>query len=151
MRKIDEIKNKMVSFTCHKTVKAVPMNRKDYNDLRGWSVPSNENPEDEGYLVEYQDDSHKNVEGFDGYISWSPKVTFDNGYTISETFGDRLRLEYIDLLERIKKLDAFIGSISISHRTIKPVELELLSIQLNAMRTYARVLKARLVLLTPTY
>lgn len=45
MRKIDEIKNNMVSFTCHKTVKAIPMNRKDYNDLRGWSVPSDENPE----------------------------------------------------------------------------------------------------------
>ena len=104
MRKIDEIKNKMVSFTCHKTVKAVPMNRKDYNDLRGWSVPSDENPEDEGYLVEYQDDSHKNVEGFDGYISWSPKDVFEKGYRLSETFTDRLKIEMEDLEEKCQKL-----------------------------------------------
>lgn len=66
-----------------KVVRATPMNRKDYNNLRGWQVPTDENPNDEGYLVEYADGGSTNVEGFSGYISWSPKEIFESSY---ETF-----------------------------------------------------------------
>lgn len=34
-----------------KVVRARPMSRQAYNDLRGWQVPDDENPTDEGYLV----------------------------------------------------------------------------------------------------
>lgn len=146
MRKIDEIKNKMVSFTCHKTVKAVPMNRKDYNDLRGWSVPSDENPEDEGYLVEYQDDSHKNVEGFDGYISWSPKDVFEKGYRLSETFTDRLKNEMEDLEEKCEKLEDFLSSSK--SENLEEIHKNLLSIQLYAMVAYYGAVRTRYELLT---
>lgn len=51
---------------CH-IVKATPMTRGDYNKYRGWEIPSNENPADEGYHVVYPD----------GYESWCPKAQFE--------------------------------------------------------------------------
>lgn len=62
-------------YTCHKQVHARPMNRGDYNQLRGWTMPENENGEDPGYLVVYNKDTA------DHYVSWSPKHIFDDGYT----------------------------------------------------------------------
>ena len=55
------------------------MTRGDYNIFRGWKIPENENPADEGYLVEYSD----------GYISWSPKKQFEEAYRLCDnmTFG----------------------------------------------------------------
>lgn len=135
----------MVSFTCHKTVKAVPMNRKDYNDLRGWSVPSDENPEDEGYLVEYQDDGHKNVEGFDGYISWSPKEVFEKGYKLSETFTDRLKIEMDDLEEKCEKLEDFLTSSK--SEGLDQMQRNLLGVQLSAMIAYYGTVRTRYELL----
>ncbi len=72
-----------------KVINAIPMNRQDYNDLRGWTLPANESGADEGYLVEYPDSLNKNCEGFDGYVSWSPKEQFDNAYKETDglTFG----------------------------------------------------------------
>lgn len=46
------------------------MTRGEYNIYKGWTIPQNENPEDEGYLVKYSDD----------YESWSPKAAFDEAY-----------------------------------------------------------------------
>lgn len=146
MRKIDEIKNKMVSFTCHKTVKAVPMNRKDYHDLRGWSVPSDENPEDEGYMVEYQDDNHQNLLHFHGYISWSPKDVFDKGYRLSETFIDRLKIEMEDLEEKCQKLEDFLSSSK--SESLEEIQKNLLRVQLSAMVAYYGTVRTRFELLT---
>lgn len=60
----------MKTYVCNKVVQAKPLTRGDYNELRGWELPSNEDGSDEGFLVEYKD----------GYISWSPKKQFDEGY-----------------------------------------------------------------------
>ena len=35
---------------CH-LVEAMPMTRGEYNKHRGWEIPANENPADEGYHV----------------------------------------------------------------------------------------------------
>lgn len=43
------------------------MTRGEYNTYRGWAIPENENPADEGYLVVYPD----------GYESWCPKAQFE--------------------------------------------------------------------------
>ena len=86
MTKIDEIKASLVQFTCNKVVKATPMTRGEYIKLRGWQIPPEVDPNDEGYLVMYKPDGNPNHPEFEGYISWSPKATFENGYTISETF-----------------------------------------------------------------
>ena len=75
-----------------KLINAKPMNRQEYNDLRGWAVPLDENPADEGYLVEYLDGGRPNVPGFAGYVSWSPKDVFERAYrpTSNMTFGDAI-------------------------------------------------------------
>lgn len=63
-----------------KRIEAKPMTRLEYNEFRGWKVPSDENPDDEGYLVVYQDGGKPNTLVFDGYVSWSPKEQFEKAY-----------------------------------------------------------------------
>ena len=63
----DEI---MKTYIGIKLIQAKPMTRGLYNAYRRWTLPANENPSDEGYLVVYPD----------GYESWSPKLQFDNAY-----------------------------------------------------------------------
>lgn len=74
-----EGKFNMKQFIGTKIIKAKPMSRFEYNSFRGWPIPNDENPADEGYLVEYSD----------GYISWSPKKQFDEAYRECDnmTFG----------------------------------------------------------------
>lgn len=80
----------MQTYIGTKLIRAKPMSRKAYNDLRGWTVPADENPDDEGFLVEYLDGGKANVEGFDGYVSWSPLDVFLRAYypTTQMSFGD---------------------------------------------------------------
>lgn len=70
-----------------KLIKAKPMTRGEYNAYRGWKIPENENPEDDGYLVVYVDS--------DDYVSWSPKDVFDRAYRSCDggmTFGGAMEL-----------------------------------------------------------
>lgn len=67
-------------FIGTKMIKAVAMNRQDYNNFRNWNLPENEDGDDAGYLVEYLDGGKPNVEGFAGYVSWSPEEQFNNAY-----------------------------------------------------------------------
>lgn len=72
-----------------KEINAKLMTRIEYNTLRGWDLPANENPDDEGYLVEYIDGGSPNHPDFSGYISWSPKDVFERAYKPADgmTFG----------------------------------------------------------------
>lgn len=74
----------MEKYIGTKTIEAEPMTRGDYNKYRGWTIPADENPDDEGYLVKYSD----------GYISWSPKKQFEEAYKMSGemNFGHALEL-----------------------------------------------------------
>jgi len=62
-----------------KQIQATEMNLGDYNIHKGWTIPENEDPKREGYLVKYSD----------GYESWSPKEIFEEAYkeTTGLTFG----------------------------------------------------------------
>jgi hypothetical protein len=72
-----------------KVINAKPMTRLEYNCFRGWDVPADENPDDEGFLVEYTDGGKANTKEFEGYVSWSPKEVFEKAYfeTDGMTFG----------------------------------------------------------------
>lgn len=73
----------MDTYLGTKAIHAKPMCRLDYCTLRGWDVPENENGADEGYLVEYTDrilPAGQRIAGYLGYISWSPKETFEKAY-----------------------------------------------------------------------
>lgn len=74
----------MKKYIGTKMIEAKEMNRGDYNKYRGWKIPENENPNDDGYLVKYSD----------GYESWSPKKQFDDVYRdcAGMTFGIALEL-----------------------------------------------------------
>lgn len=61
----------MEKFIGIKRIEAEPMTRGAYNELRGWIMPKDENPADEGYIVKYSD----------GYVSWSPKQAFEKAYS----------------------------------------------------------------------
>lgn len=63
-----------------KRLHAQPMTRGEYNAYRGWENPADENPADDGYLVEYQDGGKANDPRHAGYISWSPKDVFKRSY-----------------------------------------------------------------------
>lgn len=65
-----------------KVIHASPATRAIYNAVRGWALPADENGEDEGYIVEYTDrvESPPHVQGFLGYVSWSPKDVFERAY-----------------------------------------------------------------------
>ncbi len=133
MRKIDEIKNQMVSFTCHKTVKAVQMSRIECAELMKYPKPEEDEP---GYIVMYED----------GYISWSPKGAFENGYKLSETFTDRLKIEMQDLEEKCQKLEDFLSSSK--SESLDQIQRNLLSVQLSAMVAYYGTVRTRFELLT---
>ena len=60
----------MKTYIGTKIVRAEPLSRQEYNDLRSWHLPEDENGEDAGYLVEYTDGGKPNHHAFEGYISW---------------------------------------------------------------------------------
>lgn len=60
----------MKTYIGAKLIKATPMTRGDYNIHKGWAIPSNEDPTEVGYLVEYSTN----------YQSWSPKAIFEEAY-----------------------------------------------------------------------
>jgi len=57
----------MKTYLGVKLVNAEPMTLGDYNEYRGWTIPANEDPKREGYVVHYAD----------GYVSWCPKESFE--------------------------------------------------------------------------
>jgi hypothetical protein len=85
----------MKTYIGTKIIKAQPMTRAYYNALRGWTVPADENGEDEGYLVEYTDGGKPNHPLHDGYISWSPKEQFEGAYRADSGLSFGLALEML--------------------------------------------------------
>lgn len=135
MENLDDIKQKLVRYKCHKEVKAVPMSNVEYAKLRGYGEEPY--PNMEGYFVMYEPDD---------YMSWSPKDVFESGYRKSENFIDRIKIELDELSERIEKLDKFVYD-----KRIKGEHIEheyLLVTQLNIMRAYHNILEIRYVMLT---
>lgn len=78
-----------IPFIGTKLIRAQPLTRGQYNEFRGWTVPADEDPADEGYIVEYMDGGKPNTPKFAGYISWSPKEQFERAYRVctAMTFG----------------------------------------------------------------
>jgi hypothetical protein len=72
----------MKTYIGTKVVHATPMCRLTYCIVRGWQMPDDENPLDEGYLIEYADGGLPNFADYAGYVSWSPKAVFDAAYKV---------------------------------------------------------------------
>ena len=133
-----------------KVVYGLPMTRKEYNDFRGWTVPANENPMDKGFLVQYADGGASNVEGFSGYISWSPEEVFHRAYSsfgspegkATTTYVDRMVEEYDQLKDRCEKLARFLSSGALP--AMSRTDNSLLNDQYEYMTSYLNVLAKRL-------
>lgn len=81
----------MKQYVGTRMIHADPMTRGEYNQYRGWQIPENENPEDEGYHIVYSD----------GYETWIPQKQFDEVYRGVRhlTFGIA-----VELLKKGKKV-----------------------------------------------
>jgi hypothetical protein len=76
-----------------KRIQAKLMTRGAYNGFKGWTIPADENPDDDGYVVKYSDD----------YVSWSPKDVFEKAY---RKFGsDQNTIMQDDVDSFIKNVD----------------------------------------------
>lgn len=109
-----------------KLVEAKPMNRGAYNLYRGWQLPEDENPNDEGYLVI----------SADGYETWTPKAKFEADYRSTEgmPFGSAIELmksgfkvarkgwngknQYIELASNISYVNAANEVVNSEHTAI---------------------------------
>lgn len=145
-----------------KALFAQPITLGGYNAYRGWTIPKNEDPNREGYLVQYPD----------GYVSWSPKEVFDASYqemTISyippqseattgeddapetqpersegaTTWEDRVLREGAELRNRLSKLDLFIVD-DFKFLSLPDRQQRLLKEQREVMNSYLTILGARL-------
>lgn len=140
--------NNMQKYIGVKQVEAKKMTRGDYNDYRGWTVPADENPNDEGYMVKYADD----------YVSWSPKETFEKSYHIvgvrhlndsallmvSTDYKDRFKAEYIQLKTRLKGLKTMLHNWDNEQLSFIPsCPRSTYDLQVEAMTKYLAVLEAR--------
>lgn len=66
-----------------KIVEVKPMNRKEYNDFRGWELPGDENGGDPGFL---KDDGC-------GHIQWDPEETFKRDFKPCDTMTFGMAIE----------------------------------------------------------
>ncbi len=139
----------MNTYIGTKLIKATPMTRQAYNDLRGWTVPADENPADDGYLVEYLDGGKPNVAGFEGYVSWSPKAQFEAAYVeigdarLLQAYQLRVAGEKAELDARREKLFAFTKTSTFD--ALDRREKSLLSRQLVLMDDLSSVLGDRIM------
>lgn len=125
----------MKQYTGTKTVKAMPMTMGEAYErklLKEGVRPSECETDKAGYLVEYEG----------GYQSWSPAEPFEKAYKLSETFLDRLCIEYTELMERAEKCNDFLASNKV--KELDMTSQALLSVQSGLMYQYSFVLGDRM-------
>lgn len=141
--KIQELNRSMIHYVGTKEIRATPMSRRDYNDLRGWTLPEDEDGDDEGYLVEYTDGGKANVEGFRGYISWSPKDVFERAYNPQESYEDRIRVKLKDVKRDISILGDTVR-IGEHYGDLDAKEKKIITEQIRLLKRYEILLLDRL-------
>lgn len=129
-----------------KQLKVNAMTKAAYCALRGWTVPADEDPAELGYCVEYQDGGKPNVDGFAGYVSWSPADVFEKAYRLCGTPLDRMRIEIDELNERLSKLRIFTIEQNPVFSVLNMADKALLVAQRDAMLAYSTILLARFAL-----
>lgn len=130
-------KEGMKQYTGTKTVKAIPMTMGEAYEhklLKEGVRPSECETDKAGYLVEYED----------GYQSWSPAEPFEKAYKLSETFLDRLCIEYSKLMERAEKCNDFLASDKV--KELGRTSQALLYVQSGLMYQYSFVLGDRMAI-----
>jgi hypothetical protein len=87
-----------------KSVEAKEMTRLQYNTLRGWDVPADEDGADAGFLVhDTNSGAYSGVDGFDGYVQWLPTKAFEAMYSPLESLNFGLALVAVKEGKRISR------------------------------------------------
>ena len=131
-----------------KVVAARPVTRGDYNIFRGWQIPADEDPADEGYVMKY----------VNGHVQWLPKDMFESDYKeydestlpataigmVSSDYKECFQAEYKQLRIRYEKLKRMLKKWDEGTLELEPVcPRSLYDMQINAMSEYIAVLEAR--------
>lgn len=85
----------MKNYLGVKKLRAMPVTLGEYNAHKGWDIPEDEDPDKQGFLVQYPD----------GYESWSPADTFTAAYLPMSDDSTRITQEMVD---------AFVSSVHVS-------------------------------------
>lgn len=130
-----EFKKELKKYTGTKQVSAMPMTLGEFRTYSGRDPYSNsEDPGNSymGYLVKYED----------GYESWSPMEVFEKAYHCTETYIDRLKIEYNTEAEKLNKLIAFTRSELFNK--LPEYKKKKLYIQEKIMRDFVNILSERI-------
>lgn len=130
-----EFKKELKKYTGTKQVSAMPMTLGEFRTYSGRDPYSNlEDPGNcyMGYLVKYED----------GYESWSPMEVFEKVYHCTETYIDRLQIEYNAEAEKLNKLIAFTRSELFNK--LPEYKKKKLYIQEKIMRDFVNILSERI-------
>lgn len=128
-----------ITYVGTSVVHAVSMTRGAYNELRGWTVPPDEDAEDNGYVIQ---------EGRTGHLNWKPQEVFEKIYDINlrvrqepKNLITALVEERDQLAMRVEETESFIASdsyILMSTETQNDLQE-----QLSAMQVYLSILNTR--------
>ena len=130
----------MKTYIGTKQVMAEPMNELVAVE-KGYARPNEDNHEwQQGYHVRYT-----NPDG-STYDSWSPRDVFEATYKCAETPIDRVKIEYDELEERMRKLLAFMETEK--YKSLDKAHRFLLSAQCDAMDSYLSTLEVRMKLMS---
>jgi hypothetical protein len=133
----------MKKYIGTKKLEATPMTLGDYQKTKGFNVGFNEDPNKEGYFVQYSDD----------YVSWSPKEVFEESYVLEKghlfnyefemPHQQRVAEEAKELAEKSIKLNEFIDSNPLFDR-LSVDEQKRMKLQLTTMQCYYSILVERI-------
>lgn len=142
MKSIEEIKLSLRTYIGTKQIKAFPMSWGDYCKLRGFEV-GDKHPNTIGYIVEYPltEDSTPNVEGFDGYVSWSPVRAFEEAYMVAEHETHLIRIEISRTRKEIERLEKIL-EVESKRFSVLDSKGQLIGIKIQILKSYLLTLKA---------
>lgn len=129
----------MRQYVGTKSVKATPMTMGEAYEhklLKDGVCPSEDETDKAGYLVEYEG----------GYQSWCPSEPFEKAYRVSETFLDRLTIEFNEVKTRLKSLKNFLMKYSFDglEKEVGAKQAALLLMQKTFMEQYVEILEIRI-------
>lgn len=136
----------LLAYIGTKSVLATTMTRGEYNDYRDWQIPENEDPSEQGYLVEYTDGGKPNDERHTGYISWSPADVFECSYKKSpKNHIERMQSEKHELDIKLDALKVFLAKLDTEDAPLlTDDQVNSLELQAEAMGQYSNILAARI-------
>lgn len=142
MKSVEVIKANLRTYIGTKQIKAFPMSWGDYCKLREFEV-GDKHPNTIGYIVEYPltEDSTPNVEGFDGYVSWSPVRAFEEAYMVAEHETHLIRIEIERTRKEIERLEKKLEEESKMFSLID-TKGQLIGIKIQILKSYLLTLKA---------